>query len=151
MYFVTFLYYHTLYFTYYTVDSIFDCAPCASLRAAAARQTRSPAASYGPDQNQIPLCSPWSSSAVLVAGFVRWNQLFGFVPLPPRCASMLRLVVLRHQRVRMISGCKHCSTHTLTHTLLHWGSSSCQCEDARRWVTFLQDILQMRCLMMILL
>lgn len=46
-------------------------------------KTRSPAASRGPNQDQIPLCSRWSSSAVLVAGF-----LFGFLPLPPRCASV---------------------------------------------------------------
>lgn len=46
-------------------------------------KTRSPAASRGPNQDQIPLCSRWSSSAVLVAGF-----LFGFLPLPPRRASV---------------------------------------------------------------
>lgn len=59
------------------------CASCASLRAAASLQTRSPAASREPNQDQIPLCSRWSSSAFLVAGF-----LFGFLPLPPRCASV---------------------------------------------------------------
>lgn len=46
---------------------------------------------------------------------------------------------------------QHTHSHSLTHSLLHWGSSSWQCEDARRWVSLLQDILQMRCLMMILL